>query len=52
MQEAAAGQESSGGFNPYNNTLTLPLEEFIGNPDVQDVLNNGATLQVSPGSIH
>lgn len=46
MQVNNETEESSTPFSPYNNTLTLPLEDFVGNLEVQDVLNNGATLQV------
>lgn len=32
--------------DPYNNSLTLPLEDFLAHQEVTDVLHNGAALQV------
>ena len=34
-------------LDPYNNSLIMPLAEFIQHPDVHDLLHNGAAYQVS-----
>ncbi len=42
-----AGAEGSVGTDPYDNGLFMPLRQFIEEPIVQDLLHNGAALQVS-----
>ncbi|CAL5225562.1 g8401 [Coccomyxa viridis] len=41
-----AGAEGSVGTDPYDNGLFMPLRQFIEEPIVQDLLHNGAALQV------
>ena len=45
----AASAEGSAGTDPYNNSLFMPLRQFIEEPIVKDLLHNGAALQVSGG---
>ncbi len=33
-------------LNPYNNSLVMPLHEFVEHPIAEELLHNGATLQV------
>ncbi|GBG65644.1 hypothetical protein CBR_g51944 [Chara braunii] len=35
------------GFPMYNNSLVMPLSEFVDHPIVSDLLHNGATFQVA-----
>ena len=38
-------------MDPYNNEVTMPLHEFLNHPEVEDVVFNGATLQVPPSTM-
>lgn len=33
-------------LDPYNNSLVMPLHEWIEHPIAEELLHNGATLQV------
>lgn len=33
-------------LDPYDNPLTMPLREFVVHPEVDDLLSNGAAMQV------
>ncbi len=37
----------SGQLDPYNNPLIMPLAEFVDAPLVEELLHNGAALQVT-----
>ncbi len=37
----------SGQLDPYNNPLIMPLADFIDAPLVEELLHNGASLQVT-----
>lgn len=34
-------------IDPYDNDLVMGLREFVEHPDVNELVHNGATLQVS-----
>lgn len=34
-------------LNPYNNSLVMPLHEFVEHPIAEELLHNGAALQVA-----
>lgn len=37
----------SGQLDPYNNPLIMPLAEFVDAPLVEELLHNGAAIQVT-----
>ena len=46
-KSGAAGAAGSAGTDSYDNSLFMPLRQFIEEPIVKDLLHNGAALQVS-----
>ena len=45
-RRARPGTEGSQGTDPYDNPLYMPLHQFVEEPMVQEMLHNGASLQV------
>lgn len=45
-QSANTDQEDLPPLNPYNNTLAMPLDDFVNHPAAMEVLHNGAAFQV------
>ena len=45
-RRARPGTEGSPGADPYDNSLYMPLAQFVEEPMVQELLHNGASLQV------
>jgi len=46
--ELGGGSGAEFEHDPYNNTVTLSLMDYMELEEVQNAINNGATLQVEP----
>lgn len=45
-QDQEHQQQRSHSGNPYDNSLVMPLADFINHPIAEDLLHNGQTMQV------